>query len=287
MSSGNLSLYGKPNQLIFRYLILVDFSRFFSYIDLMGNFELQKYFKRINFTDSTVSDFETLKKLHLLHMLNIPFENLDIHIKRKIILKPELIFEKIVENSRGGFCYEMNGLFYQVLNSIGYKVKMISARVYDTAEPSPEFDHMALIVTLDNGDWLADVGFGDSFLEPLKLEPKTVQKQYGKSYKIEVINKVNFKVQNLDSKGRWNNMYRFSLIPRVLNDFDEMCVYNQSSPQSHFTQNRFCSLARTDGRITLSGMKLIERKNGIRKETELENEEEFNLKLKDLFGIVL
>jgi len=253
----------------------------------MTKTNLQKYLKRIGFEDNPAPDLETLKKLHLYHMLNIPFENLDIHIKREIILKPELLFKKIVDNNRGGFCYEMNGLFYEVLKAIGYKVKMISARVYDTAEPSPEFDHMALIVTLREEDWLADVGFGDSFLEPLKLEPETEQIQYGKNYKIKLIDRENFNVQNLDSKGKWNNMYRFSLIPRALNDFDEMCVYNQSSPQSHFTQNRFCSLARTNGRITLSGMKLIERKNGIRKETELENEEEFNAKLKELFRIYL
>ena len=273
--------------MIFSNLSKVDFSMFFGYIAQMGNFNLQKYFDRINFKDKPVPDLQTLNKLHLFHMLNVPFENLDIHINRKIILKPEVLFKKIVENNRGGFCYEMNGVFYQALKAIGYKVKMISARVYDTAEPSPEFDHMALIVTLEDGNWLADVGFGDSFLEPLKLEPETVQKQYGKSYKIEIIDKENFKVQNLDSKDKWNNMYRFSLIPRALNDFDEMCVHNQSSPQSHFTQKRFCSLAKTNGRITLSGMKLIEKENGVRKETELENENEFNLKLKELFGIVL
>jgi N-hydroxyarylamine O-acetyltransferase len=253
----------------------------------MRNFDLQKYFKRISFSDNPAPDLNTLKQLHLQHMLSVPFENLDIHIKRKITLNQEMLYKKIVENNRGGFCYEMNGLFYDVLKALGFKAKVVSARVYDTSEPSPEFDHMALIVTLDDGDWLADVGFGDSFLEPLKLEPETVQKQYGKSYKIEIIDKENFKVQNMDSKAEWNNMYRFSLIPRALNDFDEMCVYNQSSPQSHFTQKRFCSLARTNGRITLSGMKVIETKDGVRKETELEDEREFNARLKEIFGIVL
>jgi N-hydroxyarylamine O-acetyltransferase len=253
----------------------------------MENLDLQKYFERINFKDNPAPDLKTLKHLHLHHLLNVPFENLDIHIKRKIILRPEMFYNKIIENNRGGFCYEMNGLFYEVLKALGYKVKMVSARVYDTAEPGPEFDHMALIVSLGNEDWLADVGFGDSFLEPLRLEPETEQKQYGKTFKIEIIDKENFKVQNLDSKGNWNNMYRFSLIPRVLNDFDEMCIYNQSSPQSHFTQKRFCSLAGTNGRITLSGMKLIETKERIRKEMELESEEEFKVKLKEIFGIVL
>jgi N-hydroxyarylamine O-acetyltransferase len=220
-------------------------------------------------------------------MLNVPFENLDIHLKRKIILKPELFYKKIVENNRGGFCYEMNGLFYDVLKSLGYEVKMISARVYDTPEPGPEFDHMALIVTLDGKDWLADVGFGDSFLEPLKLETETVQEQYSKSFRIVNIDDDNFKVQNLNSDGKWNDMYRFTLKPRVLNDYSERCVYDQTSPQSHFTQKRFCSLARTNGRITLSGMKMIVTKNGVKNETEMENENEFDQKLKELFGIII
>ena len=249
--------------------------------------ELQRYFKRLNFEDTPVPALKTLKQLHLQHVLSIPFENLDIHIKRRIILKPELFYKKIVENHRGGFCYEMNGLFYEVLKTLGYEVKMVSARVYDTAEPSPEFDHMALIVNLEDGDWLADVGFGDSFLEPLKIEPESVQEQYGKTFRIVKIDEENFKVQNIDRDGNWNDMYRFSLIPRVLSDYDEMCVHNQTSPQSHFTQKRFCSLARTNGRITVSGMKLIETKDGVRKETELEDENEFNRKLKELFGIIL
>jgi N-hydroxyarylamine O-acetyltransferase len=249
--------------------------------------DISKYFQKINFTDNPGSDLATLKKLHLHHMLNVPFENLDIHLKRKIILEPELLYKKIVENNRGGFCYEMNGLFYEVLNAIGFKAKMISARVYDEPEPGPEFDHMAIIVDLDGEGWLCDVGFGDSFLEPLKFEPELEQRQYGRIYKIEKLDGGNFKAV-LSADGRkFGDMYRFSLIPRGLKEYQNMCNYHQSSPQSHFTQKRFCSLARTNGRITLSGMKLIETKGGVKKETELENDEEFDLKLKELFGIVI
>jgi len=247
--------------------------------------DIRKYLERINFSHSTKADLETLKNLHLHHLLNVPFENLDIHIKKKIILQPDLLYKKIVENNRGGFCYEMNGLFYEVLKNLGFDAKMVSARVYDEPDPGPEFDHMAIIVELNNEQWLADVGFGDSFLEPLKLEPELEQSQYGRIYKIQKLDDGDYKTVFSSGDGKFMDMYRFSLIPRELNEYVEMCNYHQTSPESHFTQKRVCSLARPKGRITLSGLKLIETKDGVKKETELKDEEEFAEKLRELFGI--
>lgn len=249
--------------------------------------DIKKYFERINFSGDPKPDFQTLKGLHFNHLLNIPFENLDIHRGEKIILDPELLFRKIVLNKRGGFCYEMNGLFYGILWEIGFKVKMISARVYDGNEPGFEFDHMALFVNINGEEFLADVGFGDSFLEPLILEPGMVQKQNSRYYKINNIDKENYIVVGSDDGESFNNMYQFTLIQRDLSDFTNMCNYHQSSLQSHFTQKRICTLAKTNGRITLSGLKFIETKNGLKTETILKNEIEFDEKLNHLFGIYL
>jgi N-hydroxyarylamine O-acetyltransferase len=249
--------------------------------------DIQKYFERINFMRKPKPDIQTLRVLHLMHLLNIPFENLDIQRGEKIILDPELLYRKIVVNNRGGFCYEMNGLFYEVLIAIGFKAKMVAARVYDGIEPGPDFDHMAVIVTINNEGFLADVGFGESFLEPLKIDPGLAQIQYNRYYKINIIDEENYKVALSEDGENFSNMYRFSPIQRKLSDFVNMCNYHQSSPQSHFTGKRMCTLARTDGRITLSGLKLIETKNGSKTETILNNEIEFDEKLKDMFGIIL
>ena len=250
--------------------------------------DAEKYLNRIRFKGFPKTDLDTLKKLHLHHMLYVPFENLDIHLGRKIILEPEALYNKIVLNNRGGFCYEMNGLFYEIITFLGFKAKRVSARVFnDNGVPGREFDHMAIIVDIGGGKWLADVGFGDSYLEPLKLVPDLEQTQYGKSYKIVKVDEEIFKTVFSEDGKEYKDMYLFSLTPRELAEYNEMCVYQQESPDSHFIKNTVCTLARTGGRITLSGLKLIETKDGVKTETVLKNTNEYNIKLKELFGIII
>lgn len=252
------------------------------------NMDTGKYFERINYYGSPKADLETLKELHVHHLLSVPFENLDIHLGRKIILEPETLYNKIVENKRGGFCYEMNGLFYEIITELGFNAKRISARVFnENGEAGKEFDHMAIIVNINGEDWLADVGFGESFLEPLKFVPGLEQQQQGKIYKIISVDENNYKTVNSEDGKTYKNMYLFTLQPRELSDYDEMCIYQQKSPESHFVKNTICTLARKEGRITLSGLKLIESRRGVKTETALKNNEEFSIKLKELFGIVL
>src|SRR5215470_1616306 len=109
-----------------------------------------------------------LRRLHAAHMLAVPFENLSIHVGEPISLGVDALYDKIVRRRRGGFCYELNGLFAWLLRHLGFTVTLLSARV---AQPdggfTPEFDHLALVVPdIDGADWLADVGFGDSFHRP-------------------------------------------------------------------------------------------------------------------------
>jgi len=97
--------------------------------------------------------------LHLAHLLSAPFENLSIHWHEPIVLTDEALFQKIVLRQRGGFCYELNGLFASLLRTLGFQVEMLSAGVMNKrGEFGPEFDHMTLMVTLAER-WLVDVGF--------------------------------------------------------------------------------------------------------------------------------
>jgi len=247
-----------------------------------------KYLKRIKFDGETIPDIYTLRTIHRSHVLNVPFETLDIHEKKEIILESEKLYRKIVEKNRGGFCYELNGLFFGLLKELGYKCKMISARVYnEEGEPGPEFDHMAIVVKLDNQDWLADVGFGDSFFEPLKLELNVDQKQYGKTYRIVEAGNGSLELLRSTDGKEFEKQYMFSLKERVLSDYDGMCRYHQTSPDSHFTKKRMCTIAKEDGRVTLSGLKLIENRDKLKRETELKDEAEFKEKLREYFDIVI
>ena len=120
---------------------------------------LDKYLSRIEVNPREVrSDVETLRLLQRQHLLHVPFENLDIHWKRPIVLDTERLYKKIVVNGRGGFCYELNGLFNELLTSVGFHTHLVSGRVYNAERKlGPEFDHMAIVVLL-NGEYLADVG---------------------------------------------------------------------------------------------------------------------------------
>ncbi len=249
--------------------------------------ELNKYLQRIGFKDKHKPDVETLFQFHRAHLFTVPFENLDIHLGKEIILDTEKFYEKIVLSNRGGFCYELNGLFFTLLKQLGYDAKMISARVANSKGGfGKDFDHMAIIVKLDD-EWLVDVGFGDSFILPIKLEIDLLQPQYGFIYKIVKHDDENLKLMRSQDGNEFNDQYIFTRKERALEEYTKMCIYNQTSPQTSFTQKRICTLATEDGRITLSDLKLIITQNGVKTETQLKDEEEFNLNLRKHFKIYL
>src|ERR1700676_4492415 len=146
--------------------------------------KLPAYLERIAYTGPLTPTPEVLRNLHRAHMLSVPFENLDIVLGRKIACDEDAFIRKIVGRRRGGFCYELNGAFAGLLRAIGLKVSLLSARVpRDDGSGGPEFDHLALRVDLDE-PWLADVGFGECFLEPLRLRSRVEHKQFGRVYRL-------------------------------------------------------------------------------------------------------
>ena len=145
---------------------------------------INNYCNRIHFSGDVKINLETLKALHRQQLYHIPFENFDIVNKQRVILDIKHLENKIVKKRRGGFCYELNGLFFELLKQIGFDAKMISARVFNLAgELGEEFDHMAIVVQLEK-TYLVDVGFGASFHEPLLLETGIKQKDVAGFFKI-------------------------------------------------------------------------------------------------------
>lgn len=197
-----------------------------------------------------------------------------------------MILDKTVRQRRGGFCYELNAAFAALLRALGFQVTLLSARVpRPNGGEGPEFDHLALRVDLEQS-WLADVGFGESFLEPLRLAAGIEQSDPAGAFRVTDRGDC-LQMEKAGSDGMWKPQYSFSLQPRRLEDFAGMCHYHQTSPESHFTQNRICSRATPGGRITLSGMKLITTVDGRREERVVETEDERILILKEQFGIEL
>lgn len=252
--------------------------------------ELAIYLARIQYSRPIKPDAETLHGLQLAHMLTVPFENLDIGRKHPIRLDLESLWDKIVLHSRGGFCYELNGLFAHLLKEIGYEVTYLNARVFNRqGELGIDFDHLALLVQVPgvHNRWLVDVGFGDSFQEPLNFEERGELVQGLRSYRLEEAS-TGFITWQKNYDGSWERQYFFDLQPHQFpEEYESACLYHQTSPHSSFTRGRVISKATSDGRVSLEDGRLILTKNGERSERRFENEEEFHILLKQYFGITL
>jgi N-hydroxyarylamine O-acetyltransferase len=244
------------------------------------------YLDRIGYTGSTKPTAETLRALHRCHMFTVPFENLDIGLGRRIVCNEDAFIRKIVGHRRGGFCYEMNGAFAALLRELGFRVTLLSARVcHEDGSIGPDFDHLTLRVDLDQV-WLADVGFGDSFIEPLRLASGPEPVLDGREFRITEQTDW-LQVERAEPNGVWKGQYAFTLTPRSLYEFAPMCDYHQTSPESSFTRNRVCTRATLEGRITLADQKLIVTRNWKKEEQPLGSEEEWREALKKYFEIVL
>ncbi|HKO61160.1 MAG TPA: arylamine N-acetyltransferase [Pyrinomonadaceae bacterium] len=249
--------------------------------------DVNGYLNRIGYEGPLEPSAHTLRDLQVAHLRTVPFENLSIHSHEPIVLEDSSLFDKVVRRRRGGFCYELNGLFAALLRSLGFQVEMLAASVArPTGGFGNEFDHMTLLVTLDQR-WIADVGFGDSFIEPLLLDEPGEQTQGARAYKFMLDGDHKILLQrNFD--GAWAPQYRFTLTPHAYADYEAMCLYQQTSPESHFTKARICTRATITGRVTLSELRLITTLNaGERAEEELADENEYTAALHKHFGIVM
>lgn len=218
------------------------------------------YLSRVGRPAPVAASLATLTSLHVAHLLTVPFENLDIGLGREIVLDVDRLYDKIVTRRRGGFCYELNGLFGSLLAGVGFDLDMLSARVAnDDGTLGPEFDHLALLVRAGGKRWLADVGFGDSFRRPLDLDDPLPQQggdPLARAWSVRAEGE-GFAVVQHEADGAARVAYTFTLTPRALTDYAPMCVWQQTSPDSHFTRRTICSRATPEGRVTLANDRLI------------------------------
>ena len=230
---------------------------------------IDAYLARLGYDGPREPSPRLLRELHVRHLLTIPFENLDIHWQRPIVVDVDRFLHKILAERRGGFCYELNGAFAALLRALGFEVTLLSARVANAnGELGPDFDHMTLLV---DGEWIADVGFGDSSLVPLRIDGTP-----DGNYRV-----LDGRYPSLHGD-EWRTEYVFTPQPRELHEFGPMCNYQQTSPESHFTKKKVITLARENGRITLAGDTLIETRDGVKSETAVENWEKT---LEEVFGV--
>lgn len=250
----------------------------------MDSHLVDAYLDRTGAARPAAADAAALRDLHLRHQLAVPFENLSIHLGQDIVLDASALAEKII-GGRGGFCYELNGAFAELLGALGYRVTLLAARVYgDGGRPGPPYDHLALRVEAADGSgpWLADVGFGRHAHYPLRLDSRADQRDPGGVFRLEETAEGDLRVLR---DGR--PQYLLDTRPRRLSDFEATCWWQRTSPKSHFRQSLVCSLLTGRGRVTLSGRKLVLTEDERREEYDLRDGGEVLAAYREHFGITL
>lgn len=253
--------------------------------------DVAAYLTRIGYDGPVAPTLPVLQGLHLAHLRRVPFENLDIHLGKPISLAERDLFTKVVQQRRGGFCYELNGLFAALLREIGYEVTLLAAQfpLPDGREPI-KFDHLVLRVEAPGmAPVLADVAAGrNGITGPLAIgsDAPQVQPAAGASFRLQPEDGAMWLWRQAPG-GEWERVYRFTWQPWQLADFAEGCRFHQTSPDSHFTQMRICTLLTGDGRVTLAGNLLITTRSGNRNEEPLPGDAAWLAALHTHFGIDL
>lgn len=247
---------------------------------------LGAYLERIKYRGRLEPDLQTLRALHLAHLYTVPFENFDVAPQRPIVLEMDRVFDKVVHRRRGGVCYELNGLFYHLLSALGFEVTMLSAEVFF---PHPlarsDFDHMLLAVNLDQR-WMADVGFGGAFHEPMLLDETQIKHEGDRAFRVVREGAHRTLWMHLPDMG-WVKVYRFTPRPRALGDFAGMCRFHESTPDAYYVKNRICSLPNARGCVTIFNDGLIITEDGRRRVYPVRGEQRLREALRRHFDVVL
>ena len=250
---------------------------------------LSNYLHRIGFFQEPSLSEETLFSLHRAHVLNVPFENLDVINKVPIVLDQDCFYQKIVENRRGGICYELNGAFKQMIDCIGFNSFFISCNVYVESidKYGADFGHIALITTIGEEQYLVDVGFGDAFIEPLKLVYGTPQNQYGIYYRFSKLPEGEVLLEKSADDMQYQKIFKFAVIQRHLQEFETLCAFHQHAPQAPFNKQVLCTRPTLEGRVTLTAKSLIITTGKEKQEVPLDNSAVFDELLAKYFNIML
>jgi N-hydroxyarylamine O-acetyltransferase len=240
---------------------------------------IEAYLARVGLSERPAPGLAGLRELHLNHLRAVPFENLSIHLGEPVSLESDDLFAKIVDRRRGGFCYELNGLFAALLVGLGYNVTLCSAGVYGPNGVGPPFDHLALAVD----GWLCDVGFGRHSAYPLRLATTEDQADPCGTFRLQTVGEGDIEVTRDDAL-----QYRLEPRPRTLSDFVPTCWWQQTWPSSHFRAGPVCSrLTDTFGLLTLAGRTLTLTEGTTRTRRELASDDEVIDAYRTNFGIVL
>jgi N-hydroxyarylamine O-acetyltransferase len=246
--------------------------------------DLDAYLKRIGFNGAPQQDLATLQSLQRCHLQHIAFENFDVQFGRYVTLDPEDAYAKLITGGRGGWCYEMNGLFLWALESIGFRVMPMTGAIMRAQGGASKIgNHLVLSVELDQ-PYLVDVGLGDGPTAPIPLKEGTYEHQLG-----------TLRLERL-TDGWWRahketpffpSSFDFQYQPTDWRVLTEMCHWLQTNPDSLFVQNAICVKHASGSVIALVGRALKTVYQGEVRTQLVNSAAEYVALLEEKFGLEL
>jgi N-hydroxyarylamine O-acetyltransferase len=250
-----------------------------------ANFSLTNYLQRIGFQGQPTATMECIADMVQHQLRTVPFENLDVQAGKVVSLVPEHIVDKIVHQQRGGYCYEINGLFSMVLTALGISYRWVAARpmFYPTRRPKT---HMAIVMELDGRQWLIDLGFGSyGITAPMALDTLNVSVQQGYDrFQLGRTDNGDYLLQAWVD-GVWANQYSFDLIAQEWIDFEPVNYLNSTHPEAVFVKSLLVINHNASGRSILFGNALKTIVKGQAHKRSIEPHEIDGI-LKDVFGLM-
>jgi len=249
-------------------------------------FPMDEYCARIGVSQSEKPTIDRLADLQLAQVYTVPFENLDIQLGREIDLTPSHVDDKVTRKKRGGYCFELNGLFLRALQASGYEARRVLARVHGGSGEPGGRTHQVSLVRFGDRDWMVDVAFGGNCpREPIPLEFDTIHDHGGVFYRL-LDHELGYLLQKRTDED-WRNLYSFDLSPVVPKDIAVANYFTSTNPETHFTRNRIAVLAHPEGETRLVNYRCTTSRGGELKTEQLPDSGQYLEELKQRFGIHL
>ncbi len=239
------------------------------------------YLDRIGHVGAVAPSAAVLRALHRAHLATVPFENFDVHLDAVVPLDRTAILDKVVARRRGGYCYELNTAFAALLEGLGFDVSLACAAIGDRDDDEPRWgNHLALLVRVDGGTWVADVGMGQGFVDPLPLRAGRHERG-GFDFEVE------------PDDDWWIGMHRHGRLPGYrlreepvdLASFEPLHQFQTTSPESPFVRLLMAQRPHDDHVLTLVGTRLLSDGPAGRVEAVLETHAEYAAVLAERFAV--
>ncbi len=251
--------------------------------------QIQQYLERISYMGEIRTDLKTLKELQISHLMHIPYENLDLMNGTAISLAPPDLFDKMIIRHRGGFCFELQGLFYYLLQDLGYTVKQYAGRFMDEPWHIQMRRHRILVTELEGKRYVCDVGVrSESPRIPLELTEGLVQSDGISEYRYGRAPFYGWVLEQKEPQKEWKTLLGFTEEPQIDADYVMPCFYCEKHEDSTFNKFMKISLFTRDSDLTIVGNTLKDYRQGkVVLRRELETEREAKSVLSESFGIVV